>query len=119
VVHGVAFSPDGKSAISGGADQNVSLWDLTTGKVAKKFYGHWGDVQAVAFTPDGKDGALGERRRVDAGMGRGDGPPAPRVRPRRARSISLSVSADGARAVTGSRDATALIWDLTKLDRRK
>jgi len=33
--------------------------------------------------------------------------------------LTVSVSADGRRAVTGSRDATALIWDLSKIELKR
>ena len=57
-LHCVAFSPDGKTLITGGGGffdkSEVKLWDLHTGleKIALK--GHTGLVHAAVFTPDGK-----------------------------------------------------------------
>jgi WD40 repeat protein len=50
----VAFSPDGKALASGGADQTVRLWNVSTGKVVATLKGHAGAVWAVTFSPDGK-----------------------------------------------------------------
>lgn len=48
----VAFSPDGRYlATARGA---IGLWDLQTGKVAKRFEGHQGSIKAVAFSKDGR-----------------------------------------------------------------
>jgi WD40 repeat protein len=53
-VNQVAFSPDGKHALSGSTDQTMRLWDVATGKEVRRFEGHAGGVWAVAFSPDGK-----------------------------------------------------------------
>ena len=48
----VAFSPSDKILASGGADQRVRLWDLTTGKHLHTFSNHTSKISAVAFTRD-------------------------------------------------------------------
>jgi hypothetical protein len=54
-VYGVAFSPDGKRALSGGsADNQMILWDLATGKEIRRFNSLQGQLRMVAFTPDGQ-----------------------------------------------------------------
>ncbi|MBI3583741.1 MAG: caspase family protein [Nitrospinae bacterium] len=55
----IAYSPDGKSALSGNWDGTVRLWDITSGKLTKEFKGHKGHVVTVAFSPDGKTIATG------------------------------------------------------------
>ncbi len=49
----VAFSPDGKTLGTGGADRIVRLWDASAGTLMKEFKGHFGAVTALAFSPDG------------------------------------------------------------------
>ena len=50
----LAFSPDGKTLVSGSEDKTIKLWDLETGHVLKTFEGHTGLVRGVAFSPDGR-----------------------------------------------------------------
>ena len=40
-VSSVAISPDGRTALSGGWDKTLRLWDLATGTERRTFTGHW------------------------------------------------------------------------------
>jgi TPR repeat protein/WD40 repeat protein len=53
-VSGLAFSPDGRLAFSGGYDNKVRLWDVKTGTELKQFSGHTEPVKSVAFSPNGR-----------------------------------------------------------------
>ena len=55
----VAFSPDGKQALSGSNDSTLKLWDIKTGKEIRTFFGHSRGVNSVAFSPDGKQALSG------------------------------------------------------------
>jgi WD40 repeat protein len=48
----VAFSPDGRRALSGSADAAVRLWNVETGRPIECF-NHDGIVESVAFSADG------------------------------------------------------------------
>lgn len=48
----VVFSPNGKMLASGGVDQRVRLWDLTTGEHLHTFSDHTSKISAVAFARD-------------------------------------------------------------------
>jgi WD40 repeat protein len=50
----VAFSPDGKTVLTGSHDKTARLWDAGTGKPIGAPLQHQGPVVAVAFSPDGK-----------------------------------------------------------------
>jgi hypothetical protein len=53
-VRGLAISPDGWRALSGGDAGLVELWDLETGKQNIAFKGHVGAVNDMACLPDGR-----------------------------------------------------------------
>lgn len=54
VVSDVAFSPDGRTALSGGHDKFLILWDVEMGQEIRRFVGHTGAVNQVQFSPDGR-----------------------------------------------------------------
>jgi WD40 repeat protein len=55
----VAFSPDGKTLVSGSEDQTVRFWNTNTGQCLTILQGHTHGVRSVAFSPDGQIVASG------------------------------------------------------------
>ena len=60
-VNSVAYSPDGKTLVSGSEDYTVRLWDVRTGQLLHTLEEHAGDVTSVAFSPNGKTLVSGSR----------------------------------------------------------
>ncbi|MFH1982499.1 MAG: caspase family protein [Pseudomonadota bacterium] len=50
----IAFSRDGRVAITGGSDDVLRVWDVASGEEIRVLSGHTGWVKAVAVTADGK-----------------------------------------------------------------
>lgn len=53
-VFGVALSPDGRLAASGGADRVVRVWEVASGELRQELLGHLEPVWSLAFTPDAR-----------------------------------------------------------------
>ena len=53
-VYSVSFSPDGKTLVSGSADNTIKLWNVETGTEIRTLKGHDNTVWRVSFSPDGK-----------------------------------------------------------------
>ena len=53
-VSGVAFSPDGRQALSGSYDGTLILWDLDTGEKIRQMEGHTSGVQGLDISSDGR-----------------------------------------------------------------
>jgi WD40 repeat protein len=53
-VRKVAFSPDGRTILTGSRDTTARLWNAATGQPIGLPMQHPGEVRALAFSPDGK-----------------------------------------------------------------
>ena len=58
-VFDIAYSPDEQLIAMASLDDNVSLWNTTTGKHIQTLTGHRGYVLCIAFSPDGHTIATG------------------------------------------------------------
>jgi WD40 repeat protein/predicted Ser/Thr protein kinase len=110
-VRTVAYSPDGKFALSGGVDGVVKLWQVSSGRQLRSFVGHAAGILSVAFSPDGKlalsgdgDGTIklwevssGRNLRTFAGH--------------RGGVLSASFSPDNRFALSGGADGTVKLWE--------
>lgn len=109
-VKGVALSADNKWALSGGVDESVRMWDLTTGKEHKVFKGHTKQVWSVAFLPKNQiiSGSWDATARIWDTI-KGD----------QVRAINhpldvngVALSKDGKYLLTGCDDQSMRLWDM-------
>ena len=111
-VSAVGVSAEGTTAVSGGDDGMVRVWDLAGAAAPRVLTGHDGEVYAVGVSADGTTAVSG----CDDGMVRVwdlAGAAAPRVLTGHDGEVyAVGVSADGTTAVSGGGDGTVRVWDL-------
>jgi WD40 repeat protein len=110
-VSGVALSPDGRYALSGGGDGTVVMWEVATGREVRRFSGHDGGVDGVAFSPDGRQALSAS---VDRTVRLWDVQTGKEIRALKGHTDvvnRVAFSPDGRRAISEDADAMRL-WDL-------
>ncbi|MGB8399023.1 caspase family protein [Bradyrhizobium sp.] len=112
LAYSVAFSPDGRTVLSGSADKTAKLWDVATGKLLRTFQGHSQAVKSVLFSPDGHTVLSGSADKTlklwDVSTGR-------LLRTFEGHSDevrSVVFSPDGRAVLSGSDDKTLKLWDV-------
>jgi WD40 repeat protein len=120
-VMSVDFSPDGKTLAAGGIGDNIILWDVSTVRntrvdmgalVGKALSGDIGNIESVAFSPDGKILASGTDDNIivlwDLETGQAIGQP---LAGHSDEVTSVTFSPDGKVLASSGRDGIFL-WDV-------
>jgi WD40 repeat protein len=126
-IKAVAISPDTRFGLSGSCSvlQNgvcsqgeLILWDLDTQREIRRFEGHTGWVNSVAFSPDGAailsasdDGTLRLWDVASGGLIR-------RFEEHTGAVKSMALSPDGQTAVSGGAGGIVIVWNVTTGDMR-
>ena len=112
-ISSLAFSPDGRTLVSGHTDGRVRTWDAATGAAGVDLPGHTDEVRGLAFSPDGRQVASGS---WDKTVHLSDPATAARRLALRVPGegvYTLAFSPDGRRMVTGAYDGFLRWWDAT------
>jgi len=109
-VMSVAFSPDGKTIVSG--SDKIKLWDVVTGKEIRTLLGHSDSVHSVAFSPDGKTVVSGSFDRTIKLWDIITGQEICTLLGHSSTVLFVAFSPDGKTIVSCSDDETIKLWDV-------
>jgi WD40 repeat protein len=109
----IAFTPDGRFLLHGGANNAITFWQTGTSKEGReRMEGHSGPVYALAVTPDGhRLISASHDKTIKVWDLRTGGCEATLTRHQGVVS-AVAVSSDGTRLASASADCTMKIWDL-------
>ncbi len=110
IIRAVTISPDGQTIVTGNDNDEVQVWNLTTGQPLASSMGNSQQVQTVAFSPNGQTLVSGSvvsgqlrtwtwQRRLEPGMVR----PVPNV-------YAVAISPDGSTLATGHSGGVINFW---------
>jgi WD40 repeat protein len=111
-VNCVAFGPDGQWLASGGADNAIKIWEVSTGRELRALVGHSGWIKSIAVSSKGEWLASGSNDRSIKLWNVLTGQELRTMSGHTAPVEALAFSADDRWLISGSADRTIKIWDL-------
>jgi WD40 repeat protein/serine/threonine protein kinase len=114
-VPSLAFTPDGRTLVSGGMDRSIRLWDVAEGRERAAFTNYPLGVAGVRLSPDGKTLA------ISATVGYQQitlqdtvtGTIISQLRGHHGPLSGAEFSPDGRTLISGSQDGSVRVWDVT------
>jgi hypothetical protein len=107
---GVAFSPDGKRLVAGGADQMVRVYDVDSGKQELLLKDHSDWVMGVAFSPKGDRLATASRDKTCKVFDGKSGALLVTYSDHGAAVHAVAFNADGSQVISGGGDNRMHFW---------
>ena len=111
----VAWSPDGATVASGGADMTLRLWDPQSGQLLAVLDDHQDSITDIAWSPDGARLASASWDKTvriwDLSAGPDKAQVVATLKGFDRYVIALAWSPDGSALVTAGRDGTVRLWD--------
>jgi WD40 repeat protein/serine/threonine protein kinase len=111
-VDGLAFSPDGRFALSGSLDNTARLWDVETGREIHTLTGHTGWIRNVAYSPDGNYLLTGSTDNTARLWDAQTGQELYTLTGHTGEVYGVAFSPDGQYAITGGWEGTIRFWDV-------
>lgn len=111
-IYCVAYSPDGKRALSGSSDRTIREWNLLTGECINILIGHKMYVQSVDYSPDGKKALSGSFDGKIFEWNLTTGRIIQSLDGHTKAVYGVKYSFDGTKAISGSFDNMLKKWDL-------
>jgi WD40 repeat protein/serine/threonine protein kinase len=115
----LAWSPDGKTLVTGSSFGDVQLWDASSARLIATHQDHKNQVLAIAFTPDGKRFATGSNDGTIRIREAASGETMLVLSEPRGDVLALAFSPDGARLASGAKDGSVRIWETSPAAERR
>jgi len=110
-ISSVAFSPDGRYAVSGSWGKIITLWDIATGRETRTFIGHKERINSVNFSPDGTQIISAARDNTIKLWNVATGQEIRTFTGHVGEINSTTFSSDAKRFVSGGSDGTIRLWN--------
>ncbi|MEQ8786084.1 MAG: M56 family metallopeptidase [Pirellulaceae bacterium] len=108
---GIAFTPNGRRAVSCGSDRMVRVWDVASGGELRQLTGHSDELRCVAVSPDGSQAATGGFDKSIVIWDLNAGRLLRRLEGHRRSIWSIAYSPDGKLIASGGQ-LDAMLWDV-------
>jgi len=111
-IYTMAFSPDGKHMVSGGAGTNLRLWDVDKKELKNRVKGHYNAINTLVYSPDGQQLATCSNDKTVKLWKAATLEELKHFKGHSAAVYTVAFSPDGKRLASAGGDRTIKVWDV-------